>query len=173
MSGTFKHSDTGKEAKVGEIPFLTGAETSSLGPRIRRACKQFMKYSVVGASGYIVNLAVYSFMVKVVGMHYMAAAVVSFLPAVMNNFILNKYWTFNNPQGMVSRQAWRFLIISIASLMLNLVVLRALMEIMANIDALGVHFDRAIIAQALAITICTVLNFSGNKLWSFRQASTP
>jgi putative flippase GtrA len=45
------------------------------------------------------------------------------------------------------------------------------MEIMVSSNALGV--DRAIVSQAIAITICTVLNFSGNKLWSFRQPSTP
>jgi len=140
---------------------------------MRRAIRQFMKYSIVGASGYIVNIAVYSLMVKVVGMHYMIAAVVSFMPAVTNNFLLNKYWTFNNPQGVVSRQARRFLVVSLASLGLNLALLRALMEVLASIETLGVlHVDRAIIAQAAAITICTILNFSGNKLWSFRQTST-
>lgn len=172
MSGAIKHSNAVKEREVGEAPFYSGSGIIDFIPRIKRAIRQFMKYSVVGASGFVINMAVYSTMVKWVGLHYMTAAIISFTVAVTNNFVLNKYWTFNNPRGAVSRQMRRFLVISVASLALNLVLLRTLMEIMASIDALGVHVDRAIIAQALAISVCTVLNFSGNKLWSFRQVST-
>lgn len=172
MSGAIKHSNAAKEQEVGEVPFYSGMGIIDFIPRIKRAVRQFMKYSIVGASGFVINMAVYSIMVKWVGLYYMSAAIVSFTVAVTNNFFLNKYWTFNNPQGAVSRQMRRFMVISVASLALNLAILRTLMEIMASIDTLGVHVDRAIIAQAIAITICTVLNFSGNKLWSFRQVST-
>jgi dolichol-phosphate mannosyltransferase len=171
MSGTYKHTNVHQERDVGDLTRYPGSGITAIKPRIIRALKQFMKYSIVGASGFVINMAVYSFMVKAVGLHYMAAAVVSFTAAVTSNFILNKYWTFSNPQGAVSRQARRFLIVSIASLIPNLLILRVLMEIMVSSNALGV--DRAIVSQAIAITICTVLNFSGNKLWSFRQPSTP
>lgn len=173
MSGTIKNSDPPKEREVGEIAYYPGTDGIEINPRIKRAFMQFMKYSVVGASGYVINIAVFSFMVKAAGMHYMAAAIFSFVPAVTSNFLLNKYWTFNNPDGAVSRQMGRFLIISVASLLLNLLLLRMLIEIMTSVDALGMRVDRAIVAQVIAISICTVLNFSGNKLWSFRQASTP
>lgn len=171
MSGTQRHSSTSEETGVGQMGYYADPRVRDLGPRLKRASRQFIKYSLVGASGYVVNMAVFIFMVKVAGMHYMAASVISFFPAVTNNFILNKYWTFNNPDGVFSRQAWRFLVVSLVSLGLNLVLLRVLMEVLGSFSSLNIH-DQAIIAQATAITICTILNFSGNKLWSFRQAST-
>lgn len=129
--------------------------------RGRRAMKQFIKYCMVGASGFAVNLVVYSLLVENVKMHYLAGATISFTVAVTNNFVLNKYWTFGNPQGDTFTQAGRFIVVSVSSLLLNLLVLRLLIE------DFGV--SNKIYAQSLAIALVTAFNFVGNKLWSFRQ----
>jgi dolichol-phosphate mannosyltransferase len=131
--------------------------------RLSRAIKQFGKYCLVGASGYIVNLLIFSFLVKI-GLHYLVAATVSFCVAATNNFLLNKYWTFGNPRGPALTQARRFLIISVTSWALNLVVLRLLIE--------DVNLNSETVAQAIAIGAVTILNFTGNKLWSFRHPTT-
>ena len=131
--------------------------------RLRRASKQFGKYCVVGISGVIVNLAIFTVLVKV-NLHYIPAATISFCVAATNNFVLNKYWTFGNPQGAALTQASRFLIVSVTSWALNLLVLRLLIE-----DA---NISSETAAQAIAITAVTILNFTGNKMWSFRQTTT-
>ncbi len=100
-------------------------------------------------------------MLEAVHVHYLVAASISFVVAVSNNFLLNKYWTFGNPEGDTFSQAGRFAVISVTSWILNLFILRLLIE-----DA---NIDNEFVAQAIAITLVTVLNFSGNKLWSFRQ----
>ena len=46
---------------------------------------QLAKFCAVGASGYVVNLAVYSALLRGAGIHYLPAAVCSFLVAVTNN----------------------------------------------------------------------------------------
>lgn len=132
--------------------------------RIRRAFRQFVKYCLVGAIGLVVNLAVYSLLVKGAHFHYLAAATFSFTVAVTNNFVLNKFWTFGNPQGTMFVQAGRFLIVSATSLLLNLLVLRLLIE--------DLNLNNKIIAQAIAISLVTVFNFTGNKMWSFRRTTT-
>ena len=45
----------------------------------RRNWEQLAKFCVVGASGYLVNLAVYASLLKGAGVHYLPAAVASFL----------------------------------------------------------------------------------------------
>lgn len=129
--------------------------------RCRRAAKQFVKYCLVGASGFLVNLLIYIILVENVHIHYMLGATISFAVAVTNNFVFNKYWTFNGSQGDTFIQASRFLVVSVTSLALNLLVLRLLIE------DFGVR--NKISAQAGAIALVTALNFLGNKLWSFRQ----
>ena len=120
---------------------------------------QLGKFCAVGASGYVVNLAVYTALIKWAGLHYLAAAVVSFLVAVANNYWWNRHWTFVGTRGHFAYQGMRFAVVSLVALGANLVVLRVLV-------ALGVG---KVVAQAIAIIAVTPLNFLGNKLWSFRD----
>ena len=119
---------------------------------------QLAKFCTVGASGYVVNLTVYTLLLRAAGFHYLAAAICSFLVAVTNNYTWNRLWTFRGQRGHVAYQGMRFLVVAIVALGANLICLRLLV-------ALGLG---KIVAQALAIILVTPLNFLGNKLWSFR-----
>jgi putative flippase GtrA len=119
---------------------------------------QLAKFCTVGASGYAVNLTVYTLLLRAAGVHYLGAAVCSFLVAVTNNYTWNRLWTFRGQRGHVAYQGMRFLVVSTAALLTNLLFLRILVEV-----GLG-----KILAQAIAIVLVTPLNFVGNKIWSFR-----
>ena len=127
--------------------------------RTRGNWVQLGKFLVVGASGYVVNLVVFSVLVQGPGLHYLAAATVSFLFAVTNNYLWNRLWTFRGQRGNVAYQGMRFFVVAVVSLAANLLVLQSLI-------GLGVSKVRA---QAIAIVLVTPLNFLGNKLWSFRR----
>ena len=120
---------------------------------------QLAKFCAVGASGYVINLAVYTALLKWAGLHYLAAAIVSFLVAVSNNYWWNRHWTFHGQKGHFAYQGMRFVVVSCVALGANLVVLRVLV-------AFGVG---KVLAQAIAIVLVTPLNFVGNKLWSFAK----
>jgi putative flippase GtrA len=122
---------------------------------------QLGKFVAVGTSGYAVNLTVYAVLVHGAGLHYLVAAVCSFLVAVTNNYVWNRVWTFRGQRGHVAYQGMRFLVVSVAALGANLLVLQALVS-----GGLG-----KVPAQAIAIILVTPLNFVGNKLWSFRAGS--
>jgi dolichol-phosphate mannosyltransferase len=121
---------------------------------------QLVKFSAVGASGYVVNLAVYTTLVRGLDVHYIIAAVLAFCVAVTNNFLWNRYWTFRAREGHMGFQAARFFTVSVLALGLNLIVLQLLVSL-ADVDK--------VLAQAIAILTATPLNFIGNKLWSFGQ----
>ena len=120
---------------------------------------QLAKFTAVGASGYVVNLAVYALLLNWAGLHYLGAAFCSFLVAVANNYWWNRYWTFRGQRGHFAYQGMRFAIVSVVALAANLLVLRHLV-------GLGVG---KFVAQAIAIVAVTPLNFVGNKLWSFKK----
>ncbi len=120
---------------------------------------ELLKFSVVGLSGYVVNLAVYVSLLKGAGLHYLPAAACSFVVAVTNNYLWNRLWTFRSSRGHVYYQGMRFLVVSVAALGLNLAILRVLV-------ALGTD---KILAQAVAIVLVTPFSFGANKLWSFRN----
>ena len=118
---------------------------------------QLAKFCVVGASGYVVNLVVYTLLLHE-GLHYVLAAMCSFVVACTSNYILNRHWTFRDRRGNAGVQGLQFLIVSLASLGANLLVLRILISLGAG----------KLVGQAIAIIVVTPLNFLGNRLWSFR-----
>jgi putative flippase GtrA len=121
---------------------------------------QLAKFGAVGASGYVVNLAVYALLLKQAHLHYLLAATGSFLVAATNNYVWNRLWTFRHQRGHVAYQGLRFLIVAVFAYLCNLGLLLGLIEV------LGVG---KIVSQAVAIVLVTPLNFVGNKLWSFRR----
>jgi putative flippase GtrA len=120
---------------------------------------QLAKFAAVGASGYAINLAVYTALLKGAGFHYAAAATCSFLVAVTNNYLWNRLWTFRRERGHVGWQGMRFLVVALVAYIANLALLTAFI-------ALGLD---KVVAQAIAVVLVTPLNFIGNKLWSFRS----
>jgi putative flippase GtrA len=120
---------------------------------------ELVKFSIVGASGYVVNLAVYVALLRGAGLHYVAAAVCSFAVAVANNYTWNRRWTFRGHRGHLYYQGLRFLVVSLVALGANLLLLRGFVA--AGADKIA--------AQAIAVVLVTPLNFVGNKLWSFRR----
>jgi putative flippase GtrA len=122
---------------------------------------QLIRFGMVGGLGFAVNLAVYSLFVHVLSTPYQIAAVLAWLVAVLNNFVINRHWTFDASAGRVHFQALRFFVVSLAAFVLvNLVLLTLLVE------EAGVA---KVPAQALAVAASTPFNFLGNKLWSFRM----
>jgi putative flippase GtrA len=120
---------------------------------------QLAKFSAVGATGYVVNLTVYAILLRSADFHYLTAATCSFVVAVTNNYLLNRWWTFRHQRGHFALQGLRFFAVALLALGANLVILRVLV-------GLGVG---KILGQAIAIVLVTPVNFVGNKLWSFRR----
>ncbi len=56
---------------------------------------QLVRFGMVGGVGFVVNLVVYTLFVHAVGVDYRVASIVAWLVAVLNNFVLNRHWTFD------------------------------------------------------------------------------
>ena len=122
---------------------------------------QLARFGAVGASGYAINLVVFAGAVAA-GLHYIAAATVAFVVALVNNFVWNRIWTFRGAHGSTSGQAARFLVVSTAAFLLSLAILDSLVG--------GARMPK-VAAEAIAVLAVTPLSFLANKLWSFRARS--
>ncbi len=120
---------------------------------------QLVRFGLVGGVGFIVNVAVYALFVHSVGVDYHVANVVAWLVAVINNFLLNRHWTFDASGGKARSQAIRFLLVSLVAEGFSLLLLTVFVEVAAVAK---------VPAQAMAVAASMPLNFLGNKLWSFR-----
>jgi dolichol-phosphate mannosyltransferase len=120
---------------------------------------QLIRFATVGASGYVVNLGVFAGCVHLLSIDYRISAVIAFVVSVVNNFWLNRHWTFAARHQHPILQAVRFFAVSLVAFAFTYVVLIVL------VDSAGVS---KVLAQAMAIVAGTPLSFIGQKLWSFR-----
>ena len=122
---------------------------------------QLVRFALVGSTGYVVNLAVYALCVHALGIDYHVSAVFGWLAGVLNNFLLNRHWTFDARGGQMRFQAIRFFLVSLVAFGFSFLLLVLFVEVggLAKVPA-----------QALAVGASMPLNFLGNKLWSFRAS---
>jgi dolichol-phosphate mannosyltransferase len=128
--------------------------------RDRSSWAQLLRFGVVGASGYVVNLVVFAAAVNGAGMSHRVAAVLAFIVALCNNFYWNRHWTFRAGHGHAGFQAARFTVVALSAFLVSLGILE-LLVVVAGLDP--------VLSQAIAIVCATPLNFAGNRLWSFRH----
>jgi putative flippase GtrA len=125
-----------------------------------------VKFAVVGGSGTLVNLGVFSLLIFVwhraassdPGLYEQFASGAAFCVAVVSNFVLNRYWTFRHRGGII-KHFGRFFVVSLIGLGINELAFTGLH------NGLGVE---AHITQLLAILIVMPFNFAGSKWWAFR-----
>jgi dolichol-phosphate mannosyltransferase len=122
---------------------------------------QFFKFGVVGAIGTVINLIVLYSFTEYLGIYYMISAIAAFVVAATSNFIFNKIWTFREVLAeSIIKKYVKFFIVSVIALVVNLLLLYTFTEF------LGLYY---IISQIIAIIITFLINFAGNKIWTFSR----
>jgi putative flippase GtrA len=119
---------------------------------------QFVKFGVVGVSNTLITLAVYTLLLKVLGVWYLAASAIGFLVGAVNGFLLNRRWTFREHVGDALTPV-RWGIVQTCGLGVN----EGLLYVFVH-DA---RLDK-LIAQVCATAVVTVTTFFANRAWTFR-----
>ena len=89
--------------------------------------ERFLKFAVVGTIGFTVDYGLLTLLVELVGMHEVAANVISFSAAVVSNFTFNRYWTYPDSRNKaISAQLGQFLVVSVIGLLINTGILGGL-----------------------------------------------
>jgi putative flippase GtrA len=129
----------------------------------RRGVRQFVKFGIVGASGFIVNLLVFTLLQRVIPNHaqalqYNVIYTMAFLAGGVSNYYLNRIWTFRST-GHAVREGAQFLSVSAVALVVGLIV-------SAFVSRWLGHGHRTwFVATVAGIFV----NFFLNKYWTFRH----
>lgn len=81
--------------------------------------QQFIKFSVVGFSGLLVDFGVTYLLKEVARVNKYIANSVGFICAATSNYILNRIWTFQSNDPEITRQYFTFIIIAVVGLAIN------------------------------------------------------
>ena len=122
----------------------------------------FAKFALTGLSGVVVNLGLFQLLLTA-GLHRFIASPLAIEASVVWNFILNNYWTFadREMQGRKRIRGLKFNLVSLFSLGLSF----------STFVALSFLFPQSpsVILQAIGILPATVVNYSLNSWWTFKE----
>ncbi len=119
---------------------------------------QFVKFGIVGVSNTLLTFAVYTLLLKVFGVWYLAASAIGFGAGAVNGFLLNRRWTFRGHVGDALTPV-RWTIVQGCGLGINEGLLYVFVHD-ARVDKL--------LAQAFATAVVTITTFLVNRAWTFR-----
>ncbi len=135
----------------------------------------FIRYAIVGGLGTVVDVVVLYLLVEFVSMPILIATGFSFIAAVINNFLLNKYWTFNNKHTNIRKQFIKFFLVAGIGLLLTLVFMYIFVHILIipNVSigffSMQKELPGYVVAKLITSVIVLSWNFMGNKFWTFND----
>ncbi|HXD54528.1 MAG TPA: GtrA family protein [Solirubrobacteraceae bacterium] len=124
---------------------------------------QFVKFGIVGVSNTLLTFLVYTLLLKVFGVWYIAASAIGFVVGAVNGFLLNRRWTFAGHVGDALTPV-RWAVVQSGGLGINLGLLYVFVHD-AKLDEL--------LGQAFATVVVTVSTFLVNRAWTFRHEPEP
>ena len=158
--------------------------------RSRREISRFLKFSVVGVIGAVIDFGFFNLFANVLGIESIIASVLSFSAAVTSNFIWNRFWTYPDSRSKTLRQqAVQFALISAAGLVIRTPIfalaekpMRRLVESFLNSNisqllpnwipsqVLKAEVLGGNLALALAVVVVLFWNFFANRIWTYSDA---
>jgi len=121
---------------------------------------QFVKFGLVGVLNSLVHYMVFILLFRIVGIDMVISSALGYTAGVINSFLLNRKWTFNITGAGAGSEFVKFCVVNLASFGVNLLALQSFVSFAGIIPE---------IAQILAICCTLVINFAGNKWWTFRN----
>jgi putative flippase GtrA len=145
--------------------------------RNKKEVKRFAKFMIVGALGAIVDFGTLNILAHVFDVDLRVAGAISFMLAVTQNFLWNRFWTY--PESKVHpflSQYFQFFIINAMALVIRLPILTVLPQpLMSTMTALLHVSDRTaeVLANngALAVSVAIAMfwNFFINRFVTYRH----
>ena len=122
--------------------------------------RKFFFFSGIGAFATAVQYAILVALVETIALEPTLASTIGFAASACLNYILNYHLTFTSTKPHAEAAA-KFGTIAALGLLLNALIMAA------GTRGLDVHY---VVVQVAATAIVLLWNFTGNYLWSFREA---
>ncbi|MFE7060735.1 GtrA family protein [Sutcliffiella sp. NPDC057660] len=119
--------------------------------------KEIVLFGLVGVLNTGINFAVYTLLV-LVGVPYLLANVVGYGVGMINSYFLNKHFVFKQKEQNPTHLA-KFIIVNLMTVVVHSILLYV------AVTTFGFH---KILSQVFVTGITFVMNFVGNKLWTFK-----
>lgn len=137
---------------------------------------RFLKFAAVGTIGALIDFGVMNFMSHVFAMRLVYAGTISFICAVISNFILNRYWTYPDSRSRhILHQLGMFFLVNAAGIAIRIPILHFVEPVTLvyfnkiAARALSAEFLAKNFTLALAVGIVMLWNFFINRYWTYND----
>ena len=138
---------------------------------------RFLRFMAVGVIGAIVDFGVMNLLTRLLSTPLVVAGTISFICAVISNFIWNRHWTYPDSRSRpIMRQLAMFFTVNVAGIAIRIPILWLLeppmltffqstsFRISLTPDFLAKNFTLAI-----AVSVVMLWNFFVNRYWTYND----
>jgi len=139
---------------------------------------RFFRFAAVGAIGTVVDFGIMNILVAFARTTLVVGGTISFIAAVVNNFIWNRFWTYPESRSKpIIGQLIQFGVVNAMGLLIRIPILKvgepALDQVLIKwhigLGSLGHEFLSHNITLAIAIGIVMMWNFFVNRYWTYND----
>lgn len=136
---------------------------------------RFAKFAFVGLTGTVVDFGILNLLRLVFNVPLVWAQAISFICAVINNFLWNRYWTYPESRSKgAPKQLGQFFLISIVGILIRTPLIPWLDKVIYTFlenNQISLPLANGVISQNLAlafsIMVITFWNFFANRYWTY------
>jgi len=138
---------------------------------------RFIKFISVGVIGAVVDFGIMNLFSKLFNMPLTLAGTISFICAIISNFLWNRYWTYPDSRSRpIARQLTMFFIVNVAGLAIRLPILhflelpmqRLFQRLVLN-TSLSAEFLGKNFTLMVAVSVVMLWNFFVNRYWTYND----
>lgn len=137
---------------------------------------RFIKFGVVGLIGSVIDFGVFNLLTLNFEVSSIPSSVISFSLAVINNFILNRFWTYpETRENPFQKQLIQFAIVSCLGLAIRVPLFALMEKLLIPLAAktipnvLTPTIVGHNVALAFVIGVVMLWNFFINRYWTFKN----
>ena len=142
---------------------------------------RFFKFALVGTLGAVIDFGVMNLLSHFVDMDLVYAGTISFICAVISNFVWNRFWTYPESRSRpLLNQLGMFFLVNLAGYAIRVPILHYLeppllrfFEGLFHTSYNSAEFYAKNLTLAVAVGIVMLWNFFVNRYWTYNDIDQP
>lgn len=138
---------------------------------------RFLKFMAVGFVGAVVDFGIANLLTHFLSVRLVIAGTISFVCAIVSNFIWNRYWTYPESRSRpLANQLGMFALVNLAGVAIRIPILTFLEPPLlnylsrgGNLGAVSPEFVARNVTLAIAVGIVMLWNFFVNRYWTYND----
>jgi len=135
---------------------------------------RFIRFAIVGFVGAVIDFGLFNLLIRLTGTPAIVASGISFIAAVLSNFLWNRFWTYPDSRSKhILHQLTQFGLVSLVGLGIRIGLFAFLENTLISMatrffpNLLDPTFIGHNTTLAIAILIVMLWNFFANRYWTY------